>query len=166
MVLRYCSRFHRRQVTTVLLPSQEFPMQSSARNHFSGVVQHIHAGVVTDEVQIKTASGAQLVATITHGSAQTLGLKAGSQVIALIKAPSVIVVTDAQGMRFSARNQLQGKVTAIKTGSVNSEVQIESQGLQVVAIITNDSASALGLAAGKEATALFKASHVVLAVPA
>lgn len=141
-------------------------MQSSARNHFSGVVQHIQAGVVTDEVQIQTDSGAQLVATITHGSAQTLGLKNGSQVIALIKAPSVIVVTDAQGMRFSARNQLQGKVTAIKTGSVNSEVQIESQGLQVVAIITNDSASALGLAPGKEATALFKASHVVLAVPA
>ncbi|WP_370682038.1 molybdopterin-binding protein [Comamonas sp. GB3 AK4-5] len=141
-------------------------MQSSARNHFSGVVQHIQAGVVTDEVQIQTDSGAQLVATITHGSAQTLGLKNGSQVIALIKAPSVIVVTDAQGMRFSARNQLQGKVTAIKTGSVNSDVQIESQGLQVVAIITNDSASTLGLAPGKQATALFKASHVVLAVPA
>lgn len=141
-------------------------MQTSARNQFPGVVQHIQTGVVTDEVQIKTSGGAPLVATITHGSAQTLGLKNGSQVIALIKAPSVIIVTDAQGMRFSARNQLQGTVTAVKTGSVNSEVHIESQGLQVVAIVTNDSATALGLAPGKQATALFKASHVVLAVPA
>ena len=141
-------------------------MQTSARNQFSGVVHHIQTGVVTDEVQIHTSGGATLVATITHGSAQTLGLKAGSAVIALIKAPSVIVVTDAQGMRFSARNQLAGTVTAVKTGSVNSEVQIDSQGLQVVAIVTNDSATALGLAPGTPATALFKASHVVLAVPA
>ncbi|MEG3001849.1 MAG: TOBE domain-containing protein [Comamonas sp.] len=141
-------------------------MQTSARNQFPGVVHHIQTGVVTDEVQIHTRDGAALVATITHGSAQTLGLKTGSQVIALIKAPSVIIVTDAQGMRFSARNQLAGTVVSVKTGSVNSEVQIDSQGLQVVAIVTNDSATALGLAPGQQATALFKASHVVLAVPA
>ena len=122
--------------------------------------------MVTDEIQIKTDSGAELVATITHGSAQQLGLAQGSSVIALIKAPSVIVVTDAQGMRFSARNQLTGTVAKVHTGSVNTEVQIDAQGLKVVAIVTNESASTLGLVAGKAATALFKASQVVLAVPA
>ncbi len=122
--------------------------------------------MVTDEIQIKTDSGAELVATITHGSAQQLGLAQDSSVIALIKAPSVIVVTDAQGMRFSARNQLAGTVVKVHTGSVNTEVQIDAQGLKVVAIVTNESATALGLVAGKAATALFKASQVVLAVPA
>ena len=141
-------------------------MQSSARNQFPGTVSHISHGVVTDEVQIRTEHNAQLVATITHGSAIGLGIQAGSQVIAMIKAPSVIVVTDAEGMRFSARNQLTGKVTQVKTGSVNTEVCIDAQGLQVVAIVTNDSASHLGLEPGKTATALFKASQVVLAVRA
>ena len=141
-------------------------MQTSARNQFFGTVTRVNAGVVTDEIQIKTDSGAELVATITHGSAQQLGLAQGSSVIALIKAPSVIVVTDAQGMRFSARNQLTGTVAKVHTGSVNTEVQIDAQGLKVVAIVTNESASTLGLVAGKAATALFKASQVVLAVPA
>ena len=141
-------------------------MQTSARNQFSGTVSQINTGVVTDEVQIKTSSGADLVATITHGSAQNLGLKVGSSVVALIKAPSVLVVTEADGMRFSARNQLAGTVAHVKFGSVNTEVQIDSNGLQVVAIVTNDSANALGLVPGLRATALFKASQVILAVHA
>ena len=141
-------------------------MQSSARNQFQGTVSHINPGVVTDEVQIRTAENAELVATITHGSAVSLGLQVGSAVVAMIKAPSVIVVTDAQGMRFSARNQLNGTVSQVKTGSVNTEVTIDVQGLQVVAMVTNDSANHLGLAIGTAATALFKASQVVLAVKA
>ena len=141
-------------------------MQSSARNQFQGTVSHINQGVVTDEVQIRTAENAELVATITHGSAVSLGLQVGSAVVAMIKAPSVIVVTDAQGMRFSARNQLNGTVSQVKIGSVNTEVTINVQGLQVVAMVTNDSANHLGLAIGTAATALFKASQVVLAVKA
>ena len=121
---------------------------------------------MTDEVQIRTAENAELVATITHGSAVSLGLQVGSAVVAMIKAPSVIVVTDAQGMRFSARNQLNGTVSQVKTGSVNTEVTIDVQGLQVVAMVTNDSANHLGLSVGTAATALFKASQVVLAVKA
>ena len=139
-------------------------MQSSARNQFPGTVSHISHGVVTDEVQIRTEHNAQLVATITHGSAIGLGIQAGSQVIAMIKAPSVIVVTDAEGVRFSARNQLNGKITRIKPDAVNAEVTIDAQGLQVVAMITQESTENLGLAVGKTATALFKASQVVLAV--
>ena len=83
-------------------------MQSSARNQFKGSVSHISHGIVTDEVQIRTEHNAELVATITHGSAVSLGLKAGSTVIAMVKAPSVMVVTNCEGVRFSARNQLNG----------------------------------------------------------
>ena len=141
-------------------------MQSSARNQFPGTVSHISHGVVTDEVQIRTSENAELVATITHGSAVSLGIKTGSAVVAMIKAPSVIVVTNAEGMRFSARNQLSGTVSQVKTGSVNTEVTIDAQGLKVVAMVTNDSAEHLNLAVGTAATALFKASQVVLAVKA
>ena len=139
-------------------------MHSSARNQFAGTVTAIHTGVVTDEIAIRTSAGVALVATITHTSATALGLKLGSEVVALIKAPSVIIVTQAEGMRFSARNQLSGTVMQVKTGSVNSEVHIDVQGLQVVAMVTNDSAHSLELTTGSKATALFKASQVVLAV--
>ena len=141
-------------------------MQASARNQFTGKVSKINQGVVTDEVHLHTSTGVELVATITHGSSKNLNLQPGSQVTALVKAPSVLIVTNAEGMKFSARNQLAGKVTAVKKGSVNSEVQIESHGLKVVAIVTNDSAESMDLKEGTIATALIKASQIILAVHA
>jgi molybdate transport system regulatory protein len=74
-------------------------------------------------------------------------------------------VTDFGGYKFSARNQLQGTVAAIKQGAVNSEVDITlSGGEQVITTVTNDSVEALGLKAGLTATAMFKAGAVILAV--
>ena len=68
-------------------------------------------------------------------------------------------------MKLSARNQLKGKVVKVTPGAVNSEITLELQGgAQVVAIITKQSAEALGLAPGKEAYAVIKASNVMIAV--
>ena len=67
-------------------------------------------------------------------------------------------------MQVSARNVFTGTLTAVVNGAVNAEVTIDAQGLQVVAMITQESTENLGLAVGKTATALFKASQVVLAV--
>lgn len=140
-------------------------MQSSARNQFAGTVSAIRPGVVTDEIDIETEHGARIVATITHASTHHLGLKEGSAVTAMIKAPAVVVVTDAQHFKFSARNQIHGKVSEVVKGSVNTEVQIDAaNGLSVVAMVTHSSAESLGLHPGAKATALFKASAVILAV--
>ena len=50
-------------------------------------------------------------------------------------------------------------------GAVNAEVVIQlAGGTTVVAIITNDSVQTLGLAEGVSATAIFKASHVIIGV--
>ena len=85
----------------------------------------------------------------------------------LIKAPSVIVMRGEQKMKVSARNQLPGKVVRLKTGAVNSEVVIELPGgVGIAAILTSESADHLGLAVGQEATAIFKASSVIIAVAA
>ncbi len=68
-------------------------------------------------------------------------------------------------MRLSARNVLKGKVTKITPGAVNSEVVLELPGgTQVVAIITKQSAEGLGLAVGKTAYAVIKASSVMIGV--
>jgi molybdopterin-binding protein len=68
-------------------------------------------------------------------------------------------------MKLSARNVLKGKVVKVTHGAVNSEVVLElAPGLEVVAIITRQSAETLGLSEGSEAYAVIKASSVMVAV--
>lgn len=68
-------------------------------------------------------------------------------------------------MKLSARNVIKGRVKAITPGAVNVEVIIEiAPGVEVVSIITKSSAERLGLAVGKEAYAVVKASSVMVAV--
>ncbi len=68
-------------------------------------------------------------------------------------------------MKLSARNILKGRVTAVTPGAVNVEVVIEiAPGVEVVSIITQSSAESLGLAVGKDAYAVVKASSVMVAV--
>jgi len=68
-------------------------------------------------------------------------------------------------MRLSARNTLKGKIVQIKPGAVNTEVILELPGGdRVVSIITKESAENLGLAVGKEAYAVIKASSVMIAI--
>jgi molybdate transport system regulatory protein len=76
-------------------------------------------------------------------------------------------MTDAQGARFSARNRLAGTIARVTPGAVNTEVVLDlTGGGSVAAIITNESARALELAEGRTATAMFKASSVIVGVPA
>ena len=140
-------------------------MKTSARNHFEGTVVRIAAGAVNDEVELELAGGQRIVAVVTHGSAETLGLAVGGPAFALIKASSVIVVTDLGNARLSARNQLAGTVAKVQPGAVNAEVVIDiSEAVAVAAIVTQESAGTLQLAVGMSATAIFKASSVLLGV--
>ena len=67
-------------------------------------------------------------------------------------------------MEISARNSLKGKVKKVTPGAVNTEVIVDiANGLEVVAIITKESAERLDLAAGKEVYAVIKASDVLIA---
>jgi molybdopterin-binding protein len=68
-------------------------------------------------------------------------------------------------MKISARNVLKGKVVRVTPGAVNSEIVLELPGgAQVVSIITKESTEKLGLAEGKEAYAIIKASNVMIGV--
>ncbi len=67
-------------------------------------------------------------------------------------------------MKISARNTLQGKVKKLSPGAVNTEVVVEiADGLEVVSIITKESAERLDLSEGKEVHAVIKASDVMIA---
>jgi molybdopterin-binding protein len=67
-------------------------------------------------------------------------------------------------MRISARNQLKGTVKKVEHGAVNSEVTLElSGGVEVVSIITKQSAEQLQIAVGRVVHAVIKASDVMIA---
>jgi len=66
-------------------------------------------------------------------------------------------------MKISARNQLAGRVQKVTKGAVNAEITLALKGGEtMVAIITNSSVDALGLAEGKQAYAIVKASEVII----
>lgn len=140
-------------------------MKISARNQFKGIVCSVTVGVVNVEVRIRLKGGEIIVASITKESTDMLGIKDGIDVIALVKASQLIIATDLGGYRLSARNQLQGKVTKIIHGAVNSEIDITlSGGDLVAATVTNDSVENLALKEEQSAIAIFKAGSVILAV--
>lgn len=66
-------------------------------------------------------------------------------------------------MTISARNVFKGKVTSVKEGPINAEVEITiSGGDKIIAILTDASVKSLDLAVGKEAVAVVKAPWVTL----
>jgi molybdopterin-binding protein len=66
-------------------------------------------------------------------------------------------------MPISARNQIKGTVTKIKRGEAIANVEIDANGLRLVASITVEAANDLGLSEGTEVTAIIKASDVLIA---
>lgn len=143
-------------------------MMTSARNHFAGKIVRIRKGAVNDEVELKLSGGERLTATVTHQSVENLGLKTGGEAVALVKASWVIVaIEEGAPLRLSARNRLAGTISQLTPGAVNTEVVIALKGgNSVAAIITNESAKTLKLAEGMAASAIFKASSVILGVAA
>ncbi len=140
-------------------------MKASARNQFIGTIGSVNIGTVNAEVHINLKREETIIASITKASVETLNIKIGMEVIALVKAPQIILVTDFGGYRLSARNQLQGKISQVRTGAVNAEVEVELKGGELVAAtVTNDSVEKLGLIKGQAVTVVFKAGAVILAV--
>ena len=68
-------------------------------------------------------------------------------------------------MKISARNTFPGKITEVKVGPINAEVTINiAPGVNVVSVISASSAQSLGLAVGKPAFAVIKASSVMIGI--
>lgn len=140
-------------------------MRTSARNQFAGQISEIKIGAVNDEVTLHTADGLDIAAIVTHDSAAALGLAVGRAAFALVKASSVIVMVEGDAARVSTRNAIAGTIGSVTKGAVNAEVVIDAPGgAQIAAIVTNSSVDRLGLAQGQSATALFKASSVIVGV--
>jgi molybdopterin-binding protein len=66
-------------------------------------------------------------------------------------------------VKLSARNQLRGRVTAVKSGAVMAEVEVHIEPGQMVAAITDTSREDLNLKEGDEVTVVIKSTEVLIA---
>lgn len=139
-------------------------MAISTRNQLNATVTAIQAGASNDVIELTLAGGEKLAAVITAESTHHLGLQVGSPVVALFKAPSVVLSTD-DDLILSARNQLAATVVNINEGAVNTEVIVRTTGgVEIVAILTQESVKNLALAVNSSVKVIVKASHVLLGV--
>ncbi|GER88661.1 transporter [Dictyobacter vulcani] len=66
-------------------------MQISARNQLKGTVQSVKLGSVMAEVVVALADGQEIVSAITRTSAESLQLKSGDPIVAIIKSTEVML---------------------------------------------------------------------------
>lgn len=67
-------------------------------------------------------------------------------------------------MQISARNKLPGQVKNVTQGEAIANVELDVNGMRLVASVTVEAVRELGIEAGKDVTAVVKASDVMLAV--
>ena len=66
-------------------------MQISARNQLKGTVKEVRLGAIMAEILVELGSGEELVSVITRNSAESLDLKVGDSVTAIIKSTEVML---------------------------------------------------------------------------
>lgn len=135
-------------------------MKTSARNELDGTVVELKSGGVMSEVIVKISEDITICATITNDARDSLELKIGSDVSALIK--SSLVILSKEKLRATARNNIKTKVSEVVTGAVNSEVKLSIGGNKLCAVVTNDAIKDLDIKANDTVYAVFKASSVIL----
>ena len=138
-------------------------MRLSTRNQLKGTISSITEGSINSEVVINLPGGTSIVSVVTNAAVKNLDLEVGKTAYALIKSSNVIIGIDVQ--KISARNVLTGKVSSILEGAINDEVSINlGGGYTITAVITKSSVASLELKVGVVASAIIKASGVILGV--
>ena len=68
-------------------------------------------------------------------------------------------------MKLSARNQIPARVVGVNAGEAIANVELDANGVRLVASITVEAVRELGLAEGSTVTAVIKASDVLVGIP-
>ncbi|MDD4330367.1 MAG: TOBE domain-containing protein [Aliarcobacter sp.] len=148
--------------TGTLKTIRRLSMQISARNQIGGVVEYIEHGTVNAEVYIKLKSGYTLVSVITNTAVKNLDLNLNDEVVAIFKSSTVLLTTEIT-LCISARNKFQGVIDSINKGEINSEVILDiGNGDNIASVITTSSIEKLGLKKGSHASAIIKASDIII----
>jgi molybdate transport system regulatory protein len=138
-------------------------IKTSATNQLFGTVTAIHTGAVNVDIHVELKGGEKIVASLALTEFRQLELSVGSEVLLLINAMEIVVMTNPDSYILSARNSLRGTVIRVQHDCVDSEVVIQFPGGEsMVATITQVSADSLGFIVGITAYAVFKSNAVML----
>ncbi|MEL0166650.1 MAG: TOBE domain-containing protein [Pseudomonadaceae bacterium] len=111
-------------------------LRTSARNQLFARVSALHTQGLNERVELTLEGGQTLTAVITRSSSERLGLCAGAEVFALIKAPWVKLAVDG-----AADNQLSGRVLAREQADGQLALEVELVGgTSLVATLADDPA--------------------------
>jgi molybdopterin-binding protein len=80
------------------------------------------------------------------------------------KGISVMITSEGPVMKLSARNQIPARVTGVQAGEAIANVELDANGVRMVASITLEAVKQLGLTEGSNVVAIIKASDVIVAV--
>jgi len=69
-------------------------LRFSARNQLQATVRSVKLGAVMAEVIVALPDGQEIVSAITRTSAESLNLKAGDSVVAIIKSTEIMIGKD------------------------------------------------------------------------
>ena len=140
-------------------------MKTSSRNTCTGKITNIIRGGLNDEVELTLEAGEKIYGQLAHASAERLGLKEGSEAMALVKATEILLVSDNDDYEICCRNQFTGKVLKLVRGFVNGEVIIQTpSGLELNATVSLEGINRLRVERGAVVTAMFKSSNVMIGV--
>ncbi|MDD3343056.1 MAG: TOBE domain-containing protein [Sulfurospirillaceae bacterium] len=150
-------------LSTIVSSLNRLSLKLSARNQLSGTITDIKEDRVNVLIEMTIKDSDKLFSTITKSSFSDLGLSLGDNIIAIIKASSVLISKNKPAL--ACENLLKGKVIQILSDTSNTEVTLELESKSTItATIANEIFEPLNLKINKEAYAFFKASNVILGV--
>lgn len=136
----------------------QLQQQSSARNQLPARVLRIERAGLQDRVELQLRGGQSLHVQITHSSTQRLGLGAGVEVQALIKAPWVRLADDS-----CIHNRLTCTIVECVQEADCLELLLELEGgEQLSALLHGADSHPAALAPGLPCTIHIDPEHVVL----
>lgn len=139
-------------------------MNSSTRNQLHGVVKNLSTFSGQSYIEIECFDQLTIHAQISEFAQNRLKLQPEKQVIALIKAPSISIMTDIEPLKVSAENQINGIISKIEMGTVNTIVTLRvNEKISLSATISLYSGEQLALKVGQNVTAIFNANQVLIA---
>lgn len=140
-------------------------MRTSARNQLIGRIVSVTARPVDAEVLIEIQGGERITAGITNESVESLGLRPGRRVWALVKAVAVGIVREPDPASAAGMNVLCGLVQRITRSDGPAEVVVAlTSGVTVRGVIATNLLDRMRIVESEPACALFPASGVIIGV--
>jgi molybdopterin-binding protein len=96
----------------------------------------------------------------------TFERRGNQRVLPATALPPLLASLAGSSATSSARNRLSGVVIAVKRDGVMAQVELACGDFRVVSLMSRDAADELGLEVGRNATAVVKATNVIVEVEA